>query len=55
MVLCWIYNIIWNIAKGKKLGRGGGGGGGGTPLFGLLKYRLQNVLLYRVWFSVSSS
>ena len=38
MVLCWIYNIIWNIATGKKLGRGGGGGGGGgTPLFGLLK------------------
>ena len=27
MVLCWIYNIIWIIATGKKLGCGGGGGG----------------------------
>ena len=23
MVLCWIYNIIWNITKGKKLGERG--------------------------------
>lgn len=31
MVLCWIYNIIWIIATGKKLGRGGGGGGVALP------------------------